>query len=362
MKIFQKPKSKSIFIARLLFVTTSLLIGIFSCRVQARECYFENIKNTTINVGTLTVNSFNPSSTTPTLLGTFPFGRVATVSCNNGNDGSDWYGWALNTQGVKYDSYTTNNYTYNRGFWPTTLPGIYYAVYIKSSWSNYGKVYLPSSIAVTRLLDFAWTAEESYADLTIEIWQQGTVSAVGDAHPAISGELGRFRAGSASDTDQQIPVLLNNSSFTVRFATPTCNLSVSPTTIDFGDVGNEKPRVNFTLKNSNCINASSVTLKLTSTKAIYDNSNLSILANTTTGTSAAGGRGVAISWEDSSRKYLSANDSNSSVTINFGSIVSSKDIPMAALLTCTSASNNSTCDNYTPGVFTASGTISATYK
>lgn len=133
------------------------------------------------------------------------------------------------------------------------------------------------------------------AYLTIEIWQRGTVSAVGDAHPAISGELGRFRAGSASNTDQQIPVLLNNSSFTVRFATPTCNLSVSPTTIDFGDVGNEKPRVNFTLKNSNCINASSVTLKLTSTKAIYDNSNLSILANTTTGTSAAGGRGVAIS-------------------------------------------------------------------
>ena len=87
MKIFQKPKSKSIFIAHLLFLTASLLIGIFSCQVQARECYFENIKTTTINVGTLTVNSFNPSSTTPTLLGTFPFGRVATVTCNNGNDG-----------------------------------------------------------------------------------------------------------------------------------------------------------------------------------------------------------------------------------------------------------------------------------
>ncbi|QMD25286.1 pilus assembly protein FimA [Citrobacter freundii] len=360
MKTSRKLKSKFILIAHLLFVTASLLMGIFSRQVQARECYFTNVNTAIINAGTLTVSSFSPSNTTPTLLGTVSGGKVADVNCDNGNDGSDWYGWALNTQGVQSDSYTTNAYTYNRGFWPTTIPGIYYAVYIKAS--DYKNVYLPSSTAVTRLLDYAWDPMHYNAYLTIEIWQRGTVSAVGDAHPAISGELGRFRAGSASNTDQQIPVLLNNSSFTVRFATPTCNLSVSPTTIDFGDVGNEKPRVNFTLKNSNCINASSVTLKLTSTKAIYDNSNLSILANTTTGTSAAGGRGVAISWEDSSRKYLSANDSNSSVTINFGSIVSSKDIPMAALLTCTSASNNSTCDNYTPGAFTASGVISATYK
>jgi type 1 fimbria pilin len=63
-------------------------------------------------------------------------------------------------------------------------------------------------------------------------------------------------------------------------------------------VGNDKPRKTFTLKNSNCVNASGVTLKLTSTKAAYDNSGLSILANTTTGTSAAGGRGVAVSYED----------------------------------------------------------------
>jgi type 1 fimbria pilin len=362
MKMFQKLKSKFILIAHLLFVTPPLLMGIFSFQAQARECYFTDVNTTIINVGTLTVNSFTPSSTTPTLLGTFPFGRVAKVSCNNGSDGSDWYGWALNTQGVQSDSYTTNAYTYNRGFWPTTLPGIYYAVYIESSWSNYKKVYLPSSTAVTRLLDFAWTAEDSYADLTIEIWQRGTVSAVGDAHPAISGELGRFRAGSASNTDQQIPVLLNNSSFTVKFATPTCNLSVSPTTIDFGDVGNEKPRVNFTLKNSNCVNASSARLKLTSTNATYDDSNLSILANTLTGTSAASGRGVAISWEKSPRQYLSANDENSYADVPFGGIVSSQDIPMAALLTCTSASNNSTCDNYTPGAFQATGVISATYK
>ncbi|MGP1989859.1 pilus assembly protein FimA, partial [Citrobacter freundii] len=170
------------------------------------------------------------------------------------------------------------------------------------------------------------------------------------------------KAGNEDVSSQQVVATVNASSFTVKFATPTCNLSVSPTTIDFGDVGNDKPRKTFTLKNSNCVNASGVTLKLTSTKAAYDNSGLSILANTTTGTSAAGGRGVAVSYEGSSRQYLSANDTNSSVSIDFGSIVTAKDITMAGLLTCTSASNNSTCDDYTPGAFTAAGTISATYK
>jgi hypothetical protein len=56
---------------------------------------------------------------------------------------------------------------------------------------------------------------------------------------------------------------------------------------------------------------------------------LSILANTTTGTSAAGGRGVAVSYEDRPGNILSANDTNSSVSIDFGSIVTAKDITMA---------------------------------
>ncbi|WP_410689485.1 fimbrial protein, partial [Citrobacter freundii] len=248
-------------------------------------------------------------------------------------------------------------------FFPTSIPGIYYNIYIANSINATYTAYIPSNTSWTREIDNA--AEGGFpVGLYIEVWQRGVVSSIGngEAHPVINGEVGRFKAGNEDVSSQQVVATVNASSFTVKFATPTCNLSVSPTTIDFGDVGNDKPRKTFTLKNSNCVNASGVTLKLTSTKAAYDNSGLSILANTTTGTSAAGGRGVAVSYEGSSRQYLSANDTNSSVSIDFGSIVTAKDITMAGLLTCTSASNNSTCDDYTPGAFTAAGTISATYK
>ena len=222
---------------------------------------------------------------------------------------------------------------------------------------------MPSATSATGVLNVDVKNSVSFnMNIVVEIWQRGIVTAVGDAKPTQSGLLGTFRAGNSDSENPLLKVNVSSSSFTVKFKTPTCNLSVSPTTIDFGDVNNQNQRKSFTLQNSGCINASGVTLKLTSTKTISDNNGLGILANTTTGTSAAGGRGVAVSYEDGSpRTYLAANDANSTVTINFGSIVTAKDIPMAGLLTCASAIKG-TCDNYTPGAFTASGTISATYK
>lgn len=357
----------STMISRSISFVALLLSGIYSYQVQAKECYFETINTSTVSAGTLVVNSYNPSSTTPVLLGTLSAGKYGNLVCNTGNDGSDFYGMTTVTSGTQSDSYTSTSgstkYSYNRVFFPTSIPGIYYNIYIANSISAKYIAYIPSNTSWTREIDNA--ADGSFSvGLYVEVWQRGVVSSIGngEAHPVINGEVGRFKAGDENITSQQIVATVNASSFTVKFAAPTCNLSVSPTTIDFGDVGNDKPRKTFTLKNSNCVNASGVTLKLTSTKAAYDNSGLSILANTTTGTSAAGGRGVAVSYEGSSRQYLSANDTNSSVSIDFGSIVTAKDITMAGLLTCTSASNNSTCDDYTPGAFTAVGTLSATYK
>lgn len=349
-------------IMHLFFSTGLWVLSVYINQVQAYECNFQPENQAQIlSAGTLTVGSFNPSSTTLTRLGEFPAIEVALLECGTGDDGADWYGWseASNSTGVKSGYYQGEGYSYNRSFWPTNIQGIYYSVRI----ANVETAYLPTGTTETRMVDYSGhgnTDRATYA--TIEIWQYGEVVAVGDAHPTQNGLIGTFRAGSLDNGDKEkLKINVNSASFTVKFTTPTCNLSVSPSTIDFGDVGNDKPRKNFTLKNSGCVNASGVTLKLTSTKTTYDDSNVSILANTTTGSSAAGGRGVAVSYEGSPRKYLSANDTTSIATINFSGIVSSKDIPMAALLTCTSG-NKSTCDNYTPGRFTASGIISATYR
>ncbi|MDU5628356.1 pilus assembly protein FimA [Citrobacter youngae] len=367
MTIKQRLVTMSPVVMRLIVATGLLILSVCVRPVLAYECSFQpDNQSQILSAGTFTVTNFNPSNTALTLLGSFPQIRVALLECGTGNDGADWYGWTdvSNTAGVKSGTYQGTGYSYYRVFWPTNIPGIYYSVNITdpNRGSSY-KAYLPDSTSETRLLDFSGNNDDTSIYATIEIWQYGTVTAVGDAHPTQTGLIGTFRAGSLDNGDsEKLKINVNASSFTVKFTTPTCNLSVSPTTIDFGDVGNDKPRKTFTLKNSNCVNASGVTLKLTSTKAAYDNSGLSILANTTTGTSAAGGRGVAVSYEGSSRQYLSANDTNSSVSIDFGSIVTAKDITMAGLLTCTSASNNSTCDDYTPGAFTAVGTLSATYK
>lgn len=343
-------------------------LSVLTNYVQAFECSFQPVNQAQIlSAGTMTVSSFNPSSTTLTLLATFPKIKVAKLECGAGNDGADWYGWAdaANTAGIKSDTYQSSSYqgtvyTYSRAFWPTNIQGIYYSVNITA---EYYLAYAPAGTTETRLVDYHENHNDYDTFATIEIWQYGKVTAVGDAHPTQNGLIETFRAGSLDEGDKEkVRINVNNASFTVKFTTPTCNLSVSPSTVDFGDVGNEKPRKTFTLKNSNCVNASGVTLKLTTTKTTFDDTGLGILANTTTGSAASGGRGVAVSYEDGSpRTYLSANDTNSKVSINFGSIVTSKDIPMAALLTCTS-DNKSTCDNYTPGLFTAAGTISATYR
>ena len=341
--------------------------GIIAFPAWALECPLDQNYDINLSAGVINIDNtvFAPNSDIYIKLADIDTGASAKVTCGSGNDGSDWWGWANNTSGVQSDSWTTHGaplqgttYTYNRGFWPTTIPGIYYTIYIPGGSEG---AYLPSSTSAARMMDINMNLKEyMYMGIHVEIWQRGIVTAVGDAKPTQSGLLGTIRAGDSGNPLLKINV--SSSSFTVKFKTPTCNLSVSPSTIDFGDVGNDKPRKSFTLSNTGCVNASGVTLKLTSTKAVYDNAGLSILANTTTGSSAAGGRGVAVSYEGSSRQYLSANDANSSVTINFGSIVTAKDISMAGLLTCTSASNNGTCDNYTPGAFTASGIISATYK
>lgn len=335
----------------------------------AVECPLSQAVNYTLSLGDIVIDSNLSNSSTPVLLATRDLGKAGWIDCHAGNDGSDWYGWTNNTASIQSESWSTTNdgvtYSYQRVFWPTTIPGIYYTIYAyPSSEVQQEHAYMPSVISATGALHVDVKNSVSFnMNIVVEIWQRGVVTAVGDAKPTQSGLLGTFRAGNSDSQNPLLQINVGSSAFTVKFKTPTCSLSVSPTTIDFGDVNNQNQRKSFTLQNSGCVNASGVTLKLTSTQAAVDNNGLGILANTTTGTSAAGGRGVAVSYEDgSSRKYLSANDVNSSVTIDFGSIVTAKDIPMAGLFTCTSASNSGTCDNYTPGAFTASGTISATYK
>lgn len=346
--------------------------GLIAFNVNADDCNLRGVSNITLaNNPVITLNTLaNPDSTAPIKIGEIPYPNLQSqvqydCQATGGTTGADWYGWRLDNSQTQGEKYSCKGYTYERSYWPTNTPGIYYSIRVIYNTDltalGFGYFYLPQSTNEVRMCDVNPDSVHEAFQPMIEIWQRGQVTNVqSNTHPAQNGYISKLRAGNAGSGTLSIGV--NSNTFTVILTTPTCNLSVSPTTIDFGDVGNDKPRKTFTLKNSNCVNASGVTLKLTSTKAAYDNSGLSILANTTTGTSAAGGRGVAVSYEGSSRKYLSANDTNSSVSIDFGSIVTAKDITMAGLLTCTSASNNSTCDDYTPGAFTAAGTISATYK
>ncbi|MGO0138133.1 pilus assembly protein FimA, partial [Citrobacter freundii] len=60
----------STMISRSISFVALLLNGIYSYQVQAKECYFDKINTSTVSAGTLAVNNYNPSSTTPVLLGT----------------------------------------------------------------------------------------------------------------------------------------------------------------------------------------------------------------------------------------------------------------------------------------------------
>lgn len=346
--------------------------GLIAFNANADDCNLRGVKEITLaNNPTIAINTLaNPGSNTPIKIGEVAYPDLQSqvkYECQGtgGKTGADWYGWRRDSSQTQGENYACKGYTYERAYWPTTTPGIYYSIRVIHNKDltalNSGYLYLPNSTNEVRMCDVNPDSVSEAFQPIIEIWQRGPVTNIkSNTHPAQNGYISELRAGNSGSGTLSIGV--NSSTFTIILTTPTCNLSVSPTTIDFGNVGNDKPRETFTLKNSSCVNASGVTLKLTSTNTIYDNTGLSILANTTTGSSAAGGRGVAISYEGSPRQYLSANDSTSSVAIEFGSIVTAKDIPMAGLLTCTSASNNSTCDDYTPGAFTAVGTLSATYK
>lgn len=116
----------STMISRSISFVALLLSGIYSYQVQAKECYFETINTSTVSAGTLVVNSYNPSSTTPVLLGTLSAGKYGNLTCNTGNDGSDFYGMTTVTSGTQSDSYTSTSgstkYSYNRVFFQRAYP------------------------------------------------------------------------------------------------------------------------------------------------------------------------------------------------------------------------------------------------
>jgi len=365
------PINMNAMITRWMLLAVLLAGGGFSYQVHATECYFRHFSSAPVRAGVLKVNSFDISNSTPRLLGELSAGKFADFRCDMGTVGADWYGETVMDadKELPYVSTVgTDRYSYYKALYPTSIEGVYYSVYIvdKSTGDDNNRAYLPIYHDWVHELDVpAHTGPDHQINLNIEIWQLGNIGPIGNglASPTRSGRVGNFRASDADIASIQIHVNVDPSSFTVQFATPTCNLSVSPTTVDFGDVGSNLIYTrSFALKNSNCVNALGVTLKLTSTKTAYDHTGLAILANTTTGTSAASGRGVAVAYsEGATLKYLSANDPNSSASIDFGSMVNAKDIPMVGVFTCTSG-NKSTCDNASPGAFTASGTISATYR
>jgi len=373
------PINMNAMITRWMLLAVLLAGGGFSYQVHAEQlCYFQPIsKNDKILVraGEMVVSSFDAVYTAPKLLGEFHAGKIADYACSawTGETArNDWYGKTVMGTVKKLPYVSTAGNSYDRALLPTSMEGVYYSVYIIETFMS-ARAYIPTDYQWVREFDDLYYKNTvSQVNLGIEIWQMGNIGPIGNglAAPTKSGELGRFGGGK----DPNIPVLpglpyhaeirvyVDASTFMVKFPAPTCNLSVSPTTIDFGDVGNSAIYTShFTLKNSNCVGALGVTLKLTSTKTAYDNNGLAILANTTTGTSAASGRGVAVAYEGSPRKYLAANDPNSTASIDFGSMVNAKDILMVGVLTCTSG-NKSACDNVYPGAFTASGTISATYR
>jgi hypothetical protein len=80
-------------------------------------------------------------------------------------------------------------------FFPTSIPGIYYNIYIANSINATYTAYIPSNTSWTREIDNA--AEGGFpVGLYIEVWR-GVVSSIGngEAHPVINGEVGRFKAG-----------------------------------------------------------------------------------------------------------------------------------------------------------------------
>lgn len=86
----KRQVNMSTMISRSISFVALLLNGIYSYQVQAKECYFDKINTSTVSAGTLVVNNYNPSSTTPVLLGTLSAGEYGHITCNTGNDGSDF--------------------------------------------------------------------------------------------------------------------------------------------------------------------------------------------------------------------------------------------------------------------------------
>lgn len=229
----KRQVNMSTMISRSISFVALLLNGIYSYQVQAKECYFDKINTSTVSAGTLVVNNYNPSSTTPVLLGTLSAGEYGHITCNTGNDGSDFMEdpqqQAVRNTIVIPAPVVVQNIATTEFFFPTSIPRIYYNIYIANSINATYTAYIPSNTSWTREIDNA--AEGGFpVGLYIEVWQRGVVSSIGngEAHPVINGEVGRFKAGNEDVSSQQVVATVNASSFTVKFATPTCNLSVSP--------------------------------------------------------------------------------------------------------------------------------------
>lgn len=355
------------FIFTFTFIALWMLAECLSLKAAyaARECYFSNASFST----TLSLNSGPEISLRPHISDSYMLSKNNKANsswgihsdCRVGNDGENLFGKKGSIPQVS--SYNMG-YSYLAGLYATNIPGILYAVALKSS-SNV-EAYIPytSSTNEMRLVnmnDDESRVEDKTWNFYIALYQTpqfvGIPKGVSSIHPLSQGNIGAFRLGESDSNNGLITVIMGDFSFPVK--TPTCTSLVSSAgagTIPLGDYtalqiksGSTKT-VNFTLNTSGCTNVSMFKTRLTTNIVAPGDSML--LGNSATSNTATG-IGVKITTPYGGQ--LKPNDANSINSVSDTNIPASKQLQFSAQLVADKKTISA-------GRFSAMGTFVVNYE
>lgn len=325
---------------------------------SATECFFDMGSSLTLRgITSYPVTPLQPGKA-GWITGDYKATEKAYTNCNAGNDGQNLNGWSDSTNAPTASiSYAGATDTYDIGLFATNIPGIFYAVEIKSD-SSPPLGYLPSTTSKRRLYyisdgnDKAYL-KKKYHSLYVSLYQTADYIPNGDStvHPKTVNKIGQFLYG--EDTGDKLSIYANTSSFTIPIVLPSCTASLgtqnaSGNTVKLGDHSitqlqkNTTSPIPFTINLTNCVNTYKAIIKLSANS--YDK-NTGYLKN------IGSDMGVGLKITNNSNQQLKAGGSSLSWSVSGSSTSLSLNAQLLKL-----------SDTIKTGEFSAQGTFQIDYN
>lgn len=323
----------------------------------ATECLFSP-------AGTVTISSVSNSGyvTLPSSEGWLPYeydsGQSKNTTCNTGPDGQGLYGWSSATPSKS----VTVSGGYSAALYETNVPGIYYAVKIKSAATPPNGYISSSTSAGQAIYSISDDNDKAYLNgnkhiFYIQLYRDSSYVADGTSvsyiTPKTTGTVGHFRYGSDTSASDET-VTVNVSNFSIPIQLPSCNASLSSqnatgTTVNMGTYTPEAIKsgatapIPFSISLTNCANAGHAVVKLTSNQ--FDSST-GYMKNTGNDM----GAGIKIT-QVSNGAQIKPGGSTTSWTISGASTTLSMNAQLMKI-----------SDTIKTGTFVAQGTFEITYN